>query len=160
MPANAVTAVRPLTPADVPVVAAWVASVPLWQRYGLTAAGMQQRLEQALAADDLLLTADSGADRACGLAWVVRRGAFGRSAYLRLIGVRPDRAGGGAGAALLAGAEAAAGDQLFLLVSDFNVDAQRFYARHGYTQIGAIPGFVLPDVTELILWKRLSAAPA
>lgn len=150
--------VRPMTPQDAPLIAAWIEAVPLWQRYGLTAAVTRQRLEQALTDGDRLLTADCGAARACGVAWVVGRGAFGRSAYLRMIGVRPDSAGSGIGAALLAGAEAAAGDQLFLLVSDFNVDAQRFYQRHGYTQIGAVPGFVLPDVTELIMWKRLSAA--
>lgn len=150
--------VRPMSAPDAPLIATWIESVPLWQRYGLTAAALRQRLEQALAAGDALFTADCGADPACGFAWVIARGAFGRGAYLRLIGVRPDRAGGGTGAALLAGAEAAAGDQLFLLVSDFNVDAQRFYARHGYTQIGAIPGFVLPDVTELIMWKRLGTA--
>ena len=90
---------------------------------------------------------------------MIARGAFGRSAYLRMIGAQPGYAGGGVGAALLAGAESTAGDQLFLLVSDFNADAQRFYLRHGYTQIGAIPGFVLPDVDELIFWKRLRAAP-
>jgi hypothetical protein len=43
---------------------------------------------------------------------------------------------------------------LFLLVSDFNHDAQRFYQRQGYQQIGAIPGYVLPDVSELIFRKR------
>ena len=48
-------------------------------------------------------------------------------------------------------------NDLFLLVSDFNKAAQRFYQRNGYQQIGAIPGYVLPDVTELIFWKRLSS---
>ena len=85
-------------------------------------------------------------------------GAFGRSLYLRLIGVRPDCAGSGIGSALLAEAERAAlesGSDLFLLVSDFNADAQRFYRHHGYEQVGAITGYVLPDVSELIFWKRL-----
>jgi len=62
------------------------------------------------------------------------------------------------GAALLRSAEDAAlkiNPELFLLVSDFNVDAQRFYQRQGYQQIGAIPGYVLPDVTELLYWKQL-----
>ena len=42
------------------------------------------------------------------------------------------------------------------LVSDFNTDAQHFYERHGYVRAGALAGLVLPDVTELIYWKRLS----
>ncbi len=85
-----------------------------------------------------------------------RGGAFGRSDYLRLIGVRADCAGQGIGAALLSEVEARATSRdLLLLVSDFNEGAQRFYRRMGYEQIGAIPGYVLPDVTELIFRKRL-----
>ncbi len=86
------------------------------------------------------------------------RGAFGRSPYLRLIGVRPDCTDLGIGAALLAAVEdqaRAISNDVFLLVSDFNADAQRFYRRHGYEQIGAIPGYVLPDVTEFLMRKRL-----
>ncbi len=43
----------------------------------------------------------------------------------------------------------------FLLVSDFNEDAQRFYEREGYLRVGPLPGLVLPDVAELLYWKRL-----
>jgi ribosomal protein S18 acetylase RimI-like enzyme len=46
-------------------------------------------------------------------------------------------------------------DQLFLLVSDFNLDAQKFYKRNGYEHIGTIPAYVLPDVAELIYHKRI-----
>jgi hypothetical protein len=40
-------------------------------------------------------------------------------------------------------------------VSDFNVDAHRFYEKHGYVKVGALPKLVRPDVDELIYWKRL-----
>jgi hypothetical protein len=43
----------------------------------------------------------------------------------------------------------------FLLCSDFNISAQAFYERHGWTRVGALPGLVLPDVAELVYWKRL-----
>lgn len=146
--------IRPLNAEDVTVVAAWVVTIPLWQRYGASADVLAQRLLMALDTD-LILTADTD-DQAVGLAWCVPTGGFGRSAYLRMLGVRPDQAGGGVGAALLSALEATvASHDLFLLTSDFNVDAQRFYQRQGYEQIGAIPGYVLPDVTELIYRKRL-----
>jgi len=45
----------------------------------------------------------------------------------------------------------------FLLVSDFNHDAQRFYVRHGYIRVGRIPGLVHADIDEEIYWKRLAA---
>ena len=147
--------IRPLLPAEAAPLAAWIVIVPLWQRYGVTADATRARLEAAIAADDLVLAAETEAG-VCGFAWVVPTGAFGRSPYLRMIGVHPDRARSGIGARLLDEAEQRCGaDDLFLLVSDFNTEAQAFYRRHGYTQIGAIPGFVLPDVTELIFRKRL-----
>ncbi len=151
--------VRPMTSDDIPNVAAWMVQTPLWQRYQLTVERATQNFEKAFERSEVLLVADAGADNiGCGFAWCVPQGGFGRSMYLRLIGVRQERARAGVGAALLRGAEGAAlkvGHELFLLVSDFNVDAQRFYQRQGYQQIGAIPGYVLPDVTELLYWKQL-----
>ncbi|MCZ7547197.1 MAG: GNAT family N-acetyltransferase [Anaerolineae bacterium] len=75
--------------------------------------------------------------------------------------MKPGLEGMGIGAALLGEAErraASVSREMFLLVSDFNVAAQRFYQRHDYQQVGAIPGYVLPDVAELIFWKRLDPA--
>jgi ribosomal protein S18 acetylase RimI-like enzyme len=152
--------VRPLTVADIMVVAGWMVITPLWQRYQLTEAKARSGLEAGLRRADILLVSDVDGEggRACGLAWCLREGAFGRSAYLRILGVRAGYTGLGIGAALLDQAErtaAAITREMFLLVSDFNVEAQRFYQRQGYTRIGAIPGYVLPDVTELLYWKRL-----
>jgi ribosomal protein S18 acetylase RimI-like enzyme len=144
---------------DVRILACWMVLVPLWQRYKLTIEKASAQFEAALARKDILLAADGGdQQRACGFAWCVEGGAFARSAYLRLIGVHPECAGRGVGSALLAAAEESAlrtGDDLFLLVSDFNRDAQCFYQKHGYRPIGAVPGYVLPDVAELIYWKPL-----
>ncbi len=144
---------------DVPPIIDWLITIPLWQRYQLTADKARTQFEQAFKREDSLLVADLGQkNRACGFVWGVVGGGFGRSFYLRMIGVRQNCAGTGVGSALLTQTEqialSTAGD-LFLLVSDFNLDAQRFYRRHGYQQVGAIPGYVLPDVTELIFRKRL-----
>jgi ribosomal protein S18 acetylase RimI-like enzyme len=151
--------VRPMTSEDIPVIVDWVATIPLWQRYQLTAERAYAQFERALARKEWLVVADLGQeDGICGFAWCLGNGAFGRSAYLRLIGVHPDYSGAGIGVTLLEQTEQFAltvGDDLFLLVSDFNIDAQHFYQRQGYDQIGAIPGYVLPDVTELIYKKRL-----
>ncbi len=156
--------VRPMTSDDIPTVAAWMVQTPLWQRYQLTVERASQNFEGGLARGDVLLVADAGDDNiGCGFAWCLPQGGFGRSMYLRLIGVRQERARAGVGAAVLRGAEEAAlkvGHELFLLVSDFNLDAQRFYERQGYSQIGAIPGYVLPDVTELLYWKQLHSTTA
>ena len=146
---------RLMLPEDVPAISHWMADMPLWKRYGVTEASASAQFSDALKRGDLLLVA-SGTVANCGFAWCARGAAFGRSDYLRLIGVRSDCAGQGVGAALLSEVEAQTQTRdLFLLVSDFNEGAQRFYRRMGYEQIGAIPGYVLPDVAELIFRKRL-----
>lgn len=143
--------IRPMVSKDIPALSQWMADMPLWKRYGVTPAGASAQFAAGLEQGDLLLVADD-----CGFAWCMPHGGFGRSAYLRLIGVRADCAGRGVGAALLSEVEArTTTPDLMLLVSDFNEGAQRFYQRMGYTQIGAIPGYVLPDVTELIFRKLL-----
>ncbi len=151
--------VRTMVAADIPTLAAWTVQLPLMQRYNLSVDRAYQQFETALEQQDIALVADvDERDTACGFAWCLPKGAFGRSVYLRLIGVRPELSGLGIGAALLGAAEQAAISlkrDLILLVSDFNTDAQRFYQRQGYTQVGALPGYVLPDVAELIYWKQL-----
>jgi ribosomal protein S18 acetylase RimI-like enzyme len=107
-------------------------------------------------AGESVLVFDDGVPR--GLAWFVPGGTLGIGGYLRLLAVAPDAHGRGVGTALLAAHEAAVAAtarHAFLLVSDFNAAARRFYERHGYRQVGALPGLVLPDVAELLYWKRL-----
>jgi ribosomal protein S18 acetylase RimI-like enzyme len=151
--------IRPMTPEDIPAVTKWMVTVPLWQRYQLSASDVSAQFAQALKQDHILLVADRAPDdRCCGFVWCLPCGAFGRSAYIRLLGVQAEHTGTGIGTVLLTRAErtaAEASSDMFLLVSDFNLAAQRFYRRHSYQQVGAIPGYVLPDVTELIFWKRL-----
>ena len=87
----------------------------------------------------------------------MERGAFDHSDYVRLIGVRPGERGRGVGRALMEYAEEssrAQGRDLFLLVSDFNTDAQRFYQRLGFHQVGLLDDYVIPGVSELIFWKK------
>ncbi len=152
--------IRFMTVKDIPVITGWMVLIPLWQRYNLTVDKISTQFERALQTQDLLLVTDMTGYPACGFAWCLPGGAFGRSMYLRLIGVHPDCTRFGIGGTLLAEVERQAleaGQDLFLLVSDFNMDAQRFYQRHGFDQVGAIPAYVLPDVTELIYRKRLMA---
>lgn len=150
--------VRPLEPGEISAAAVWTAALPLMARYGASAAGMERQFSRALEQGDTLLAAEDAQGAVCGIAWLMPAGAFGRSAYLRFIGVHPDHSGAGLGGSLLQAVEQHAslsGHDLFLLVSDFNTRAQQFYVRHGYSQVGAIPGYVVPDITELIFWKQL-----
>jgi GNAT superfamily N-acetyltransferase len=148
--------IRPMTESDISTLATWLVELPLMKRYDLMVERAAANFESGMARGDWLFAAD-GDSPACGFAWAMPRGAFGRSPYLRLIGVRADTVGKGVGALLLGEIERRAAEEakdLFLLVSDFNQDAQRFYRRHGYEQVGALPDYVLPNVSELIFRKR------
>jgi GNAT superfamily N-acetyltransferase len=148
--------VRPLEASEIPALARALAAVPLMVRYARTPEALAGALAAAHARGERLLVADDGAIR--GLAWFLTQGTLALGGYLRLIAMLPGAEGKGAGAALLAAFEdetAKESRHAFLLVSDFNEGAQRFYERHGYVRAGALRGLVLPDVAELLYWKKL-----
>ena len=147
--------IRPLGSTDIEPIATWVAETPLWQHYKVTASGFAERLASGLENGATILVAER-ADEVLGFLWLVEHGAFNRSAYVQLIGVRPGERSSGIGRALMQSAEARATSQdVFLLVSDFNIDAQRFYQRIGYSQVGKIDDYVIAGTSELIYRKQL-----
>ena len=151
--------VRAFTAGDAPECGAIVGATPLWQRAGVSAERAATLLTAAVEAGDtvLVLDHDGAID---GFAWIDRRGAFGRSSYLRMIAVAPARRGTGLGSQLIEAFEAIAGAEgpdAFLLVSDFNTDAQRLYRRLGYVEVGRLPEYVMSGVAEVIMWKRVHA---
>jgi GNAT superfamily N-acetyltransferase len=148
---------RPAAAADLPPLAAGLARLPLMVRYGRDARRLEADLAGALRRGDGLLLAEAEG-RLAGLAWYLRDGSFGLGGYLKLMAVLPEAQDQGAGRALLTAFEAevaAVSAHGFLLCSDFNQAAQRFYERHGWSRVGALPALVLADVAELIYWKRL-----
>lgn len=151
--------IRPLSAADIPALATLMATTPLWQRYGVTTASAARRLADGLAQAATILVAEVN-NTPVGFVWYVTQGAFQRGGYIMLIGVASQTRNQGIGQALMEQAEAqmfASITAIFLLVSDFNQAAQHFYTRLGYQQIGAIPDFVQPGITELLFYKRRSS---
>ena len=149
--------IRALVPADLPVLAPRLARGPLMQRYARTPEALEKDLRGAYERGDSLFVWDAGRGPE-GILWFFATGTLGMGGYLRLIALVPDATGSGAGTKLLAEFEAQVGAvsrHAFLLVSDFNVEAHRFYEKHGYLRVGMLPQLVLPDVNELIYWKRL-----
>lgn len=148
---------RPLEPAEIPALARALAELPLMVRYRRDAAALERSLSAAHGrGEGLLVAEDAGSLR--GLAWFLREGTLAMGGYLKLIAMLPGAEGKGTGAGLLEAFEAetaARSAHAFLLVSDFNTEAQRFYERHGWARVGALPALVLPDVVELLYWKRL-----
>lgn len=178
-PAAPRVAIRPALPADADALAALgaqVAAQPLLVRYGVTPAGLAAELRRlallqppapedprdaVLHAPRLLVASaagDPGSAPLRGFARFQRSGTLGAGGYLQLIAVAPGHEGDGLGSALLAGVEAAVAPHspnLFLLTAEFNQGAQRFYQRHGYHRVGALPALARPDIVELLYWKRV-----
>jgi ribosomal protein S18 acetylase RimI-like enzyme len=150
-------AIRDATATDAAPLAAAVHELPLLRRYGVTEEGLRRDLEGALARGEGLLCATcDGAP--VGFAWFLESGTFALGGYLRLIALAPGHQGAALGTRLLDEVERRVAGRcrhMFLLVSDFNADAQRFYARRGYVESGALRGLVRADVDERVYWKRL-----
>jgi ribosomal protein S18 acetylase RimI-like enzyme len=149
--------IRPLSREEIPALAAALAVVPLLVRYGNDAGRLGRSLEGALdRGESLRVAEEDGVIR--GLAWFLTAGTLALGGYLRLIALVPGAEGRGTGVALLRAFEAEvakASRHAFLLVSDFNEGAIRFYEREGYRRVGDLPGLVLGDVAEVLYWKRL-----
>ena len=151
--------VRAMAPGDIPVIAEWMAGDRLWRRYRLASETIAADFERGLARDDLIVVADADLP-ARGFAWCLLDGMFGSFPYLKRFGVDPAVAGKGLGGLLLDSLERELLDRehhdLFVLVSDFNIDAKRFYQRHGYREIGRVSELVLPGVAEVLFRKQLT----
>lgn len=152
--------IRPATPLDLAPLGTALAPLPLFQAYRLTAEALTQRFQAALQRGEGLLLAELEGTPV-GVCWFIARGAFGGGAYLRTLAIQEGLQGQGLGAELLRGYETGSDNPpggWFLLASDFNTGAHRFYERHGYREVGQLPGFAAPGVTERIYWKPRPAA--
>jgi len=129
--------------------------LPLWQRYGVSAAAARETFAEALRGALQVRVAEDGG-RVLGFVEYLVRGTFGHSGYVWAVGVAANAQGRGVGGRLMDAAEAAifeAGPNVFLLVTAANAGAQRFYERRGYRRVGTLPDYILPGVTEVVYRK-------
>ncbi len=156
--------IRHMQTADVAQVAGIIGKTPLWHRYGIDVAKATDIVSGALSDAELdphhsfCIVAEDELGRVIGFAWVLLKGCFGRSGYLKLIGVREHMRGRGVGKRLLDAAEQKvleSGPDMFLLVSSFNEHAIRFYEAMGYERCGIIRDYVVRGIDEMLYRKRL-----
>jgi ribosomal protein S18 acetylase RimI-like enzyme len=145
-----------ITPTQAPVIAALFAAIDPWKSYPITAdqlTGFFSTIEPG--APRFAIHIDGTLAGAVSL-----RTNWFRGPYIQTFALGPAHQGRGAGATVMAfierEARATAERNLWVAVSDFNVDAQRFYVRHGFAQTAAIPDLVRDGRTELLLRKRLA----
>ena len=91
-----------------------------------------------------------------GYIWVQEDGCFSHFPYLRSFAVQRRYRNKGIGTALLQYFEKLTpSHRFFILVSELNNEAMRFYVRHGYIDVGKIPDLFRPGICEIILTKHL-----
>lgn len=149
--------VRPAARADLPGLGRLAVAHEHLARYAAEPARIGSALERGIGRGDVVVVAER-VGRVEGFAWWQPSGAFGRSPYLRLLVVAAGATGAGIGGALMDAVEAGAAGlatDLFLLVSADNDGARRFYEARGYEVQGRIEAYVLDDVDEVLLRRRL-----
>ena len=93
----------------------------------------------------------------CGVIIIDPRGLAG-SPYIKSVAVDPEYRNRKIGAALLSYVEnefRGKARSIFLCVSSFNVQAQKFYISHGFIHIGELKDYIIPGESELIMQKKI-----
>ncbi len=141
---------------DIDGIAKIIDDTELWKRYGLDYEKAKRRFNKGLSENANIFVADIDGE-ITGFIWFVPKGAFDRSGYIELIGVKSDFRGQGIGRKLLEFVENhfPSVNEVFLLVSDFNLEAQRFYSNLGYKKVGEIKDYVVKGITEFIFYKKV-----
>lgn len=146
------TSIRTPTPQELSDFAKAVAHLDFFSPQ--TATDLERAWHNSLANGDSFLGAYMHDDMV-GICRFSSSGTFSTGAYLKLVIVTPTAQSQGVGASLLQAYEKACSPHggYFILTEQSNESAQRFYGRHGYKPVGALPGFASPERTELIYWK-------
>ena len=152
-----------MTERDLKDCAAIIDRTELFRAYDYRGEAAERQLRAALQDPgyDLRVVREGGSanGRAIGFAWFAKKGAFMRSGYLRLIAVDPEIRSKGVGKLLLEALEQDYRNPhgLFLLVTETNTQARRFYEKLGYSHLGTIPDYVKPGIHECIYFKPAEA---
>lgn len=159
--------IRDMTSEDILPCARIALDSPLKSVYNFTETRWSEQLSTALGdPHNILYVAEEARETGQsigGFAWVHPRGAFLVAPYLRFIAVGSHAQGQGVGGLLLEEFEKRTFPvqrDYFLLVSDFNTSAQRFYEHHGYRIVGKLENFVIPGVAEIIMSKKRTGIKA
>lgn len=155
LPGGRFITLRALTPEEALRLGEAIAAIDPWRAYGYPASALRRMLaaHEAGAPRFALLVEGNVVGAA------VIRTAWLRGPYLQFLALLPEAQRRGIGTAFLEWMEreARAGDErnLWVAASEINVDAIRFYERHGFIRVAALDDLVHDNRTELLLRKRL-----
>ena len=149
-------ALVPMTPEAATTLALRIAAIGPWARYNFSPDAMQASLR--VSGDGAIRYQISIDAVPAGV--VIIRSPWLAGPYLQMLAILPQFQNSGSGAAILDWYEATARSarlrNVWLCVSGFNHDAQRFYGRHGYALAGRLAGLIRDGDDELLMRKSLA----
>jgi len=144
---------RKLTPDDALIVSQSLVKIEPWRTLGYSADTLSNYL---LRSDDLLYRyALVESEKIVGVLCV--RYPWLRGACLELLAIFPSQQGKGSGREVISWLEAELreNNNLWTLVSSFNLDARHFYEKVGFIEVGQFDDFIMAGYAELLLRKVL-----
>lgn len=127
----------------------------LWDAYFRTNPSHLATLEDMISKKQVYVATNKN-DKCIGFMGVVNNGCFRKFSYLSILAVKKMYRNKGIGEALVNKFETIGfkrADRVFILVSDFNKKAQKFYRKLGYKKVGNIPNLFKVGVSENLLVK-------
>jgi len=134
---------------------ACVKNSDLWNTYFKNNPAHETALEELISKKQVYITKNKN-DNCIGFMGVINKGCFGKFPYLSILAVKKRYRNKGIGEALVNKFEDIGfkkADRVFILVSDFNKQAQKFYRKLGYKKVGNIPDLFKNGISENLLVK-------
>jgi ribosomal protein S18 acetylase RimI-like enzyme len=127
----------------------------LWDAYFKANPSHESTLEEMISKKQVYV-ATNEKDNCIGFMGVINNGCFRKFSYLSILAVKKRYRNKGVGELLVNKFESIGfkrADIVFILVSDFNRKAQKFYRKLGYKKVGNIPNLFKLGVSENLLVK-------
>jgi ribosomal protein S18 acetylase RimI-like enzyme len=131
----------------------------LWNEYFKSNTSHELILEDMISEKQIYVVPNKDG-RCIGFMGIINNGCFRIFSYLAILAVKKKYRNKGIGKALVKKFEDIGfkrEERIFILVSDFNQSAQKFYRKLGYKKVGNIPDLYKTGVSEnlLVKYKRL-----
>ena len=127
----------------------------LWDAYFKNNPTQESALEKMISEKQVYVVTNK-TDQCIGFMGVINNGCFQNYSYLATLAVKKGHRNKGIGEALVNKFEKMGfkkADKVFILVSDFNKQAQKFYRKLGYKKVGNIPDLFKKGISENLLVK-------
>jgi ribosomal protein S18 acetylase RimI-like enzyme len=130
-------------------------SSDLWNVYFKNNPAHEATIEEMISKKQVYVAINKN-DKCVGFMGVINNGCFYKFSYLATLAVKKRYRNKGVGKDLVNKFETIGfkkADRVFILVSDFNKTAQKFYRKLGYKKVGNIPNLFKKGISENLLVK-------